>query len=314
MGKVSVGLQSTPSDNAAILVDGSGSLVPANWVMFDYAGFFLRNKNGDLFAGIPGVAGGDAFGGEVLTWADLGGFCRSGGGAGADCFGVPRDSVRYDSPTWHGFSVSAGWGGDDFWDVAARYAAEWWGFKVAAAAAYTEWTPDFYGPRTGRFNLNRANEDTQFFQAGLYFQHIPTGLFVYGAYGHIETDGVTIPTGAGVSGQAIADGDQWYVKGGLRERWSPLGHTVIYGEYAQYDNSQPDALINLGFRDAETRMWGVGIVQEIDPAAMSMWLSYRHIDGSVECIAGAAGNDCRDFEFYNLGSADQILIFRHCAP
>ncbi len=30
-GKVSVGLQSMPSDNAAILVDGSGSLVPANW-------------------------------------------------------------------------------------------------------------------------------------------------------------------------------------------------------------------------------------------------------------------------------------------
>src|SRR5262249_35563403 len=31
LGKVGVGLQSMPSDNAAILVDGSGTLVPANW-------------------------------------------------------------------------------------------------------------------------------------------------------------------------------------------------------------------------------------------------------------------------------------------
>ncbi len=37
LGKVSVGLQSQASDNTAILVDGSGSLVPANWVAFDYA-------------------------------------------------------------------------------------------------------------------------------------------------------------------------------------------------------------------------------------------------------------------------------------
>ncbi len=38
---VSVGLQSQASDNTAILVDGSGSLVPANWVRFDYGGFYL---------------------------------------------------------------------------------------------------------------------------------------------------------------------------------------------------------------------------------------------------------------------------------
>ena len=37
------------------------------------------------------------------------------------------------SPTFAGFSVSASWGEDDFWDVAARYAGEWNGIKVAAA-------------------------------------------------------------------------------------------------------------------------------------------------------------------------------------
>ncbi len=44
LGKVSVGLQSQASDNTAILVDGSGSLVPANWVAFDYNSFFIRTS------------------------------------------------------------------------------------------------------------------------------------------------------------------------------------------------------------------------------------------------------------------------------
>ena len=30
---------------------------------------------------------------------------------------------------------------------------------------------------------------------------------------------------------AITEQDIWYVKAGLRERWHPLGHTVLYGEY-----------------------------------------------------------------------------------
>ena len=67
LGKVGVGLQSSASDNAAILVDGSGSLVPANWVMFDYNGFLARNSAGGVSA---------------LNWQTLGGFCFGGGGAG----------------------------------------------------------------------------------------------------------------------------------------------------------------------------------------------------------------------------------------
>ncbi len=46
LGKVGVGLQSMVPDNLAILVDGSGSLVPANWVSFDVGGFQYRNAAG----------------------------------------------------------------------------------------------------------------------------------------------------------------------------------------------------------------------------------------------------------------------------
>ena len=115
LGKVSVGLQSQASDNTAILVDGSGSLVPANWVAFDYRAFHLSDGT------IYGAAA-----------------CATMGGAVGDCNGSPQNVIRYNSPTFGGFSVSASWGEDDMWDVAARYAGEFNGFKLAAAAAYNE--------------------------------------------------------------------------------------------------------------------------------------------------------------------------------
>ena len=38
-----------------------------------------------------------------------------------------------------------------------------------------------------------------------------------------------------------------YVKGGaLRERWHPLGHTVLYGEYEKFDDANSDYLVNAG--------------------------------------------------------------------
>ena len=42
LGKIGLGKQSQASDNTAILVDGSGSLVPANWVAFDINSFAIR--------------------------------------------------------------------------------------------------------------------------------------------------------------------------------------------------------------------------------------------------------------------------------
>ncbi|MET0639509.1 MAG: porin, partial [Hyphomicrobium sp.] len=235
LGKVSVGKQSQASDNTAILVDGSGSLVPANWVSFDVNSFFIRNRDGNL---------------SSLTWGGAGG-CVWG-----DCNGAPTNSVRYDSPSFGGFSVSASWGEDDFWDVAARYAGEWADFKVAAAAAYsqTNSTSDDSG------NVIQQ-PDTQYFQAGLYIEHVPTGLFAYGASGHYDYDNT-------LSYGDTGSNNTYYVKGGIRQRWTPLGHTVFYGEYERAQNRLGTGPIfdeNVGFLGTSTgteiRMWGLGAVQ-----------------------------------------------------
>jgi hypothetical protein len=280
LGKVSVGKQSQASDNTALLVDGSGSLVPANYVAFDYAGFFLRGTNGSL-----------------ATTQTLGGAIGC-----ADCNGIPLNAVRYDSPVYAGFSVSASWGEDDFWDVAARYAGEWADFKVAAAGAYSESTDSGAPFVSGAFV---QADNTRFYQVGLYVEHVPTGLFAYGAYGNLDT----------LDGPGGELTHFWYGKGGLREKWTPLGHTVLYGEYGQFDNNVPfqDATLssntanvncnNVNECTADVELWGFGVVQEIDAAAMSIWLKYRHVSADVQdnfVVTGAVPTE--DFQYVGFGA------------
>jgi predicted porin len=252
LGKVSVGLQSQASDNTAILVDGSGSLIPANFVQFDYGSFFANPRDG-----------------SDVTWSALGG-CT-------DCNGVPLNSVRYDTPTFAGFSASASWGPSDFWDVAIRYAGEFSGFKLAAAAAYSE------SSDSNNVTFSQA-PGSQFFQVGAYAQHVPTGLFLYGAYGQLEFD------------DSSTDGnDFWYVKAGIRQRWHPLGHTVLYGEYQDNQNDAFDVANGLS---SEVQLWGVGVVQEIDNAAMSIWVKYRNIEGDISDNSV----EIDDFQYVSFGA------------
>jgi len=252
LGKVSVGLQSQASDNTAILVDGSGSLVPANWVAFDYRGFT--------------GPGGNIWGGAA---------CGGMGGAIGDCNGLTQNSVRYDTPTFAGFSASASWGADDFWDVAIRYAGEFAGFKLAAAAAYNEVSDPNYN-NLGTAGIGAADlPDMEYFQAGVYLQHVGTGLFGLVNYGDFDADNL------------VDSQETWYGKVGLRQRWTPLGHTVLYGEYEHVENAFSGA--------GQFEMWGLGAVQEIDAAAMSMWIKYRDIEGD-----DGVGTD-EEFQLFQFG-------------
>ncbi len=276
LGKVSVGKQSDAADNSAILVDGSGSLVPANWVAFDVNSFGIRTNTGALF----GHWGGD--------------YCQNSGGAWGDCAGIPRNVVRYDSPTFGGFSVSASWGEDDIWAITTRYAGEWHDFKVAAVASYFESTDGSLNSASGD-TLEQAaflaGQTQRYFQAAGYAEHIPTGLFGYVAYGHDDYnfDG---------SGQS----ETWYGKGGIRQHWNPLGHTVLYGEYLNARGSgafSQSELLDTGATHDRTEVIGGGIVQEIDAAAMSIWIKYRHLDYSDNNTEDIG---YKDFQYVGVGA------------
>ncbi|MEQ1694991.1 MAG: porin [Hyphomicrobiaceae bacterium] len=265
LGKISVGQQSSAYDNVGILVDGSGSLVPANYVMFDNAAFVMR-KAGALQAG--------------KIWGNYVACNGTGAALAADCDGAPNNNVRYDTPTFAGFSASASWGEDDIWGLAARYAGEFSGFKLAAAIGYMETTDQGTYLEAGvskRRNMGAMH-------GGAYIQHVQTGLFVYGAYGQDYNTQVGLKN---TLGNSQADGSNYYVKAGIRQKWSSLGNTVLFGEYGENDDKMMNASWASGITSTTESHWGLGMVQEIDAAAMSLWVVYRNYSAEEVCGVSA---------------------------
>ncbi len=235
-------------------------------------------------------------------------FCGhiSAGFAG-DCNGAPANAIRYDSPTLAGFSVSASWGEDKFWDVTGRYAGELAGFKVAAAASWSQNNDESLLAKPAGL----VRRDSGYFQAGLYIQHVPTGLFAYGAYGKEFNDNVYTSV-ATTAGQP--DGNKYYVKGGIRQKWSPLGATVLYGEYSNNNDTFDPSLMAApnNVTGSSMTQWGVGVVQEIDAAAMSIWLAYRNIEGEFDCsirCLGVANTTKADMDTLHIVKFGALISF-----
>ena len=301
LGKLSIGKQSSAADNVAILPDGSGSLVPANYVLFDNNSFFLRRQ---------GVLQNSNSTVSTLTWGSLATCPKIQIGVSADCDGVPNNNVRYDTPTFGGFSASASWGESDIWAVAGRYAGEFHEFKLAAAIAYTESTNGAAESALHGGGLVRRQGAA--LQIGAYVQHVPTGLFVYGAYGKdynsnlLSAGEQAYLVSQGESGTK-ADGDNWYLKAGIRQKWPSIGHTVMFGEYGENTNKQSiDALLNQGITSSKVTQWGLGVVQEIDAAAMSLWIVYREFSADATC-----SNNYGNCNWGGLSSKmDDIRIFK----
>ncbi|MBL8881779.1 MAG: porin [Hyphomicrobium sp.] len=276
LGKLSVGKQSLAADNAALGTDFSGTLFPANSVTFD-GGALRVVENGVDTGG---------------RWMNVAFWCEHAGvGIANDCAGARLNGVRYDTPTFAGFTLGASWGEDDYWDVALRYAGEFSGFKLAFATAYSESTDaDITG--TGA-NTN----DNQYFQVGGMIKHLASGLWVHGTWGRNYIDDVP-------NNPPHPDATGWYLKAGWTTKFSALGNTHFYGEYGQnedgFRNDQPcgsvfgDGCINgVQVVDSEATRYGAGIVQEIDAAAMSLWAKWRHheLDGVLDNGAAFAADD-----------------------
>ena len=272
-GKLSVGRNALAAKSAAMFTDLSGTQVIANYVLFDGGGFFLRS-NGAL---LP------------VKWGDLG-YCYSQQRPwGGDCDGIVMNGLRYDSPTFAGFSLSASYGEDDDWEVAGRYTGKVSGFKLAFGVGYSVNTDENQQPPPVS-----KSKDSEFFQAGGYAEHLATGLFVHAAYGQEDNNGKQT-----LAGFTEPDSHQWYVKGGIRRQWLALGHTVLYGEYGQYIDQLGPAALVAGATSGEFTRWGLGAVQEIDAASMSLWLKFREHEAD---ISGGALGEIDGFRYVSTGA------------
>jgi predicted porin len=163
----------------------------------------------------------------------------------SDLDGGRNDIIRYDSPTIYGFVASASWGDDDYWDVALRFTKEFNSIKFAAAIAYAEDDTDEAADAFGEF--------TQLIGSAS-IMHVPTGLFASVALGEREYD-------------TDVTGSFWYAQGGLERKFLPYGTTTIYGEYGQFED--------IAIEGTEADVWGIGIVQHVDSAAMDFYAQAR---------------------------------------
>lgn len=254
-GRLTVGKQALASKSAAMFTDLSGTQIIANYVLFDGGGFFLR-QNGTL---LP------------IRWGDIG-YCYSQSRPwGGDCDGIVMSGVRYDGPTFGGFSVSASYGASPDYEIAARYLGELSGFKLALGTGYSvNQDPNTQPPPIS------LRKDSGFFQAGFYVEHLASGLFLHGAYGNENNHDTPI-----FSGLIEPDSRQWYVKAGLRRNWAPFGATILWGEGGEYLDQTGPAALNAGVTASEFTRWGFGVAQEIDRAATTLWLKYRQHDGAL---------------------------------
>ena len=269
LGTLSVGKLAPAAKSAAMATDKSGTQIIDNYTFLDGFPQFVVRSSGDL---VP----------ASLTWGQLA-FCYAQSAPlGGDCDGLVMNAVRYDTPVLAGFSASASWGADDDWQIAARFAGEISGFKVLLGAGYSESTDEtLAAPVAGLIS-----KDTRYFQAGGYAEHLATGVFAHAAYGR-EGNGGTVLAG----GLTPPDGTHWYVKAGVRQKWTPLGATVLYGTYGRYTDQIGPGALALGIASSELDQVGGGIVQELDAASMSVWLKYRETSADVSGAAGLGALD-----------------------
>jgi len=323
-GTINWGQLSQATDNVALLPDLSGTIIEANAVLFDGANFFLR----------PSTAPKNSQGLSALTWGAFTTCLEGGGGIGADCNGYPQNGIRYDTPTFAGFSMSTGYAEDDVWDIALKYAADWNSVKFSAAAGYTVSTDEGCSGSTGftagvpNFACTNAaflggggapfqgyRQDADLFQVGASIMHVPSGLFVYGLYQHENNNGTTILDYNGKS-SAANDTDVWYMKAGIRRTFTPVGATVIFGQYGQYEDQfaglagadlcsgglNPNVgtgVPNTGVcatnsavfvTGSQVQRYGVGVVQEIDSAAMHLFFNWEHLNLDADLVGVNGGN------------------------
>jgi len=323
-GTLNWGVLSQATDNVALLPDLSGTIIESNAVLFEGAGFRL-NPSGNR-AGTAGLT--------AAAWGSFL-FCQTANaGIGADCNGVPYSAVRYDTPTFGGFSVSTSYGEDDIYDVALKYAGEFGNMKVSAAGGYTHTTDERYV--VGGGGLQGYKESTDLYQVGASAMHVPSGLFIYGLYQNEQggyNPGQTGALGQSVAGAAAADStDVWYLKGGIKRTWNPLGATVLFGEYGEYNNMfggiagtnvcaagvgaiATANVCNGGATGAivtgsQVQRWGLGAVQEIDSAAMHLYARYQHLELDVDLQDTATGaNLNQGFDDWDLFQVGGVIFF-----
>jgi hypothetical protein len=286
LGEVLIGRTESASQNITeVNVTQTADIVRNSDVEDWAAGFQL------VAANIPGARGLSAIEWRRLVNDD---FIQPGEG---DRF----QAIQYVSPQFHGLWLEASWGQDDYWDVGLWYEGEKHGIKLEAGIAYSVNSDGDTADAntcivTSEDNfITGSSDDADCRQLGgsISALHEPSGLFLTFGAGWfrdslINESAVFADTGA-------ADTSTYYAfQTGVERKWHPLGKTTVYGEWFQYFGGANDRTVPVGdslntqigfgasnIWDDEVRVYGTGVIQGVDAAAMRLYLGWRHYEADL---------------------------------
>jgi predicted porin len=246
--------------------DGALAVRFANWYL-DHKQFG-RLSVGRISAAMDGIQEVDLVGTNLvsLPGISVGNKITIAGGAGSwdtvmrGFDGDRVNGVRYDTPTFGGFQLGTSFSENDRTDVTLRYAGEFGGFRLAAGIGYGVGSDD------ADLALDSAGgkatfDQVKFTSGSASVMHLASGLFATGFAGRREFE----------HGDATKDFTEtnWGLRAGIAKNWFGIGNTVVYGEYNAFDN-----VADNGF---ESEAWGVSIIQNVDAAALELFLSYKNL-------------------------------------
>jgi len=290
LGRVSVGRTGAASEGVTELnLAHTKDIAKYSDIEDSGLGMFLRGSNGGLSA---------------IQWRRLIG--DSGDQPGE---GERRQVVKFDTPEFKGFTATAAWGTDDYWDVGLRYAGEHHGFEILAGIAYGENT-DVADTATSKeaffecMHQVAATSDAKCNQFGgsVSIKHVESGLYANFAAGQQQDD--LILQDANFVGSGADDTSSFFaLEAGIEKKWHTLGKTTIFGQYydsdggandrrtvAAGDAANPFAVTSRIFSTG-VQMYGGGIVQSIDSASMLLYTYYRHYEAELNVMEGPTGAD-----------------------
>ena len=284
-GKVTIGLQSMPTDNIGVLGDPSMTIWSGVGALFRGSGFFIRGAEG------AGLLEGGATWGSFAQCMTLNGL-----GIGIDCNGVYRNGVRYDLPAFGPVSIAVGYANDDIYDIAAKYSDKvgdmelrfhvGYAYNADGGANVAERTvTTVAGVDTGMTaggdpvlvdvtSVSLGDTETEMLTMQMGLMDTATGLFGSFTWQHEEASG-------DVSEFAEDENNAYYTKLGIRKRWNKLGDTAFYAEYGQYDDQYSALLGEQGVTGSKLTRTGMALEQYFG-SKMIVYMKYEQLDVDVE--------------------------------
>jgi hypothetical protein len=301
-GKVTVGLQSMPTDNIAVLEDPSLTLWASISPVFRGNGFTIRG----LGAGATNTVWG-----SFLSCMGANGLSGAGG-IGIDCNGIYRNGIRYDLPAFGPVTVAVGYANDDVYDIAAKYKGTIGGLSSQLALGYS------YNS-SGAKAYGGAGSNTFQVQAGL----MDPGTGIFGSIAYQNEDGDNIATGANAVGGTVQDStDAWWLKVGIKKAFNSFGDTSFAFQYGQYNDQYGTAatassvalnavgttvvtaaVTNPGLTGSEVERIGFEVNQYFG-SRLIIYGSWEQLDLSVDCANAActtAYGGAQELDTFSLG-------------